>query len=273
VAFVESYLDSGLAVITMIQSENGNLLNKESLEELSGAFDSFIKNPDVRAVLLRSNGKTFCLGMDLESVGKAKEVKTIGKIAAGLYKNLLLKISKSSKPIMALINGDVKAGGVGLAAACDIIISSENSTFELSEVFLGLIPANVLPFILSRRISPQKTRYLILTSKKLTAQEAKEVHLVDEVFPEETLEKELNAITKTIFRAAPHALAEAKNFTQSIILKNVDEACAMAEDKFIELLSRPDVRKGIADFNEGGLPSWFSKFRPKKLLIKGGPRE
>ena len=272
-AFVETYLDSGLAVVTMTQSQNGNRLNKESLEELSQALDSCVENSHVKAILLRSNGKTFCLGMDLESFQKAGKDKTNIKKQVELYKDMLLKIYKAPKPVIALINGDVKAGGLGLVAACDTVISSENSTFELSEVLLGIIPANVLPFLLLRGISLQKARYLILAAKKLSAIEAKENHLVDEVFPEERLEKELKAIIKNIFRAAPHALAETKNFTRSISLKDVDEAGDMAVKKLMELINKPEVIKAITDFNEGELPIWFSKFRPKQPLVKGGHRE
>lgn len=272
-AFVETHLDSGLAVITMTQSKKGNRLNKESLKGLSDALDSAIDNSDAKSILLRSDGTTFCLGLDLESFQMARRNKKNIKISVELYKNILLKIYKASKPVIALINGDVKAGGLGLVAACDIVISSEKSTFELSEVLLGIIPANVLPFLLLRGISLQKARYLILTAKKLSAIEAKENHLVDEVIPEERLEKELNVIIKTIFRAAPHALAETKNFTRSISLKDIDEAGDMAVKKLMELINRPEVTKAITDFNEGELPLWFSKFRPKHPLVKGGQRE
>ena len=272
-AFVKTHLDSGLAVITMIQSKKGNHLNKENLKELSHALDSCINSSDAKAILLRSSGRIFCLGMDLESVQKAKREKRNIEISVELYKDMLLKIYKAPKPVIALINGDVKAGGLGLVAACDIVISSEKSTFELSEVLLGIIPANVLPFMLLRGISLQKARYLILTAKKFSAFEAKEIHLVDEIIPEKRLEKELMAIIKTILRAAPHALAETKNFSRSILYKDVDEAGDLAVKKIMELIDRPEVIKGISDFNEGELPVWFSKFRPKKRLVKGGQRE
>lgn len=272
-AFVDTYLDSGLAVITMTQSKHGNRLNKETLEELSLAFESCINNSEVKAILLRSNGRVFCLGMDLESFQKAKRDKKNLEISVQLFKDLLLTIYKAPKPVIALINGAAKAGGMGLVAVCDIVISSEKSTFEFSEVLLGIIPANVLPFLLLRRISVQKAKYLIMTAKKLSAIEAKENHLVDEVIPEERLEKELNTILKTVLRAAPQALAETKNFTHSILHKNVEEAGDMAVKKLLELISRPEVIKGISDFNEGGLPRWFSKFRPKRSLAKGGPHE
>ena len=153
-ALVRTHIDSKLAVITMQDSKTGNRLNKASLEEFSQSFHSMIQNPDTRAILLRSNGPQFCYGMDLDYLQSIQKDIQEGEIAVELFTGLLSKIHKSPKPIIALINGDVKAGGIGLVAACDIVIASTQSTFELSEVFFGLIPANVLPF-LSLRVSLQ----------------------------------------------------------------------------------------------------------------------
>lgn len=267
-AFVETHVDSGLGVITMIDSENGNRLNEETLQELSQAFNSLIKKDDVQVLLLRSDGNPFCLGMDINYLLDVEGNPEIIKVAVELYSDLLLKIYKAPKPVISLINGDVKAGGVGLAAACDIIFASEKSTFQLSEVLLGLLPANVLPFLLSLRLSPQKARYLVLTAKKLTAGEAKMLNLVDEVYPEERLEKETRSVIRTLFRAAPDALTEAKRFTESILYKDIDMACNMAKAKLLELISKTEVMEAISSFNQGEVPTWFTKFRPKKPIVK-----
>lgn len=266
-ALVRTHIDSNLAVITMQDSKTGNRLNKASLEELSQSFHSSIQNPETRAVLLRSNGPQFCYGMDLDYLQSIQKDIHEGEIAVELFTELLSKIHKSPKPIIALINGDAKAGGIGLVAACDIVIASEQSTFELSEVFFGLIPANVLPF-LSLRLSLQKAKYLVLTAKKLSAQEAKSLNLVDEVFEEDSLEKEVKAIIKSIFRASPKALAEAKRFTQEIFHKTMDEACDLAKVKLLDLISEAEVLDGIKAFHAGELPIWFGKFKPEKPILK-----
>ncbi len=265
--FVESYVDSGLAVLTMTDSAGGNRLNTESLSSLSSAFNNALMDDGVRVILLRSNGKNFCLGMDLVFLQNVDGDRTVGEETVGMYVDLLLKIYEAPKPVIALVNGDVKAGGMGLVGACDIIVASEHSTFELSEVLLGLIPANVLPFVFALRIKPQKARYLIMTAKRLTASEAKSEGLVDEVYPIEELEKQLKSLIKGLFRAAPHAVAETKHFTQAILSKNMDEASNLAKDKILEMIGMPEVREGIAAFNEGGIPPWFGKFKPEKPLV------
>ncbi|MBU1077309.1 MAG: enoyl-CoA hydratase/isomerase family protein [Spirochaetes bacterium] len=266
-AVIDTYLDSHLAVITLKNSVNGNVLNRESLKDLIKAVSSGVKEKEARALLLRSDGSNFCLGMDLAMLQSIDTENDDARKTVSSYVELLTLIYTSPKPVICLINGAVKAGGVGLACVCDIIVASERSTFELSEVFFGLIPANVLPFIYSLRIPPQKARYLILTAKRLNAEEAKELHLVDEVFEEEGLEKGLKGIIKNIFRASPKAMAEAKKFTGALYHKNVKDGSDLARDKLLEMIADPKVKEGIRAFNEGSFPEWFEKFKPEKPLL------
>ena len=266
-SIIEYYVDSGLAVITMADSDNGNRLNPASLNGLMSALNKAENDDNVRAILLRSNGRNFCLGMDLVFLQNSDGEENVGKNTVVLYTEILLKMYRMPKPVISLIKGSVKAGGTGLAAASDIIIASDDSTFELSEVLLGLIPANVLPFLFSLRMSPQKARYLVLTAKNIGADEAKSYGLVDEVFPQDKLEKGLKSIIRTIFRAAPHALAETKKFTCDIYNKNIDDACSMAKSTLFELIAKDEVIAGISAFNEGDVPKWFDKCRPEKPLV------
>lgn len=266
-AYVEYYVESGLAVITLSDSENGNKLNDGSLNELHKFVNNAIADKDVRVILIRSNGENYCLGMDLVFLQQKGKDKQLAENTINLYGDLLLNIFNSPKPVISLINGNVKAGGIGLVAACDIIIASEKSSFELSEVLFGLIPANVLPFIFSMRLTPQKARYIILTAKKLKADEAKSIGMVDEVFSEDKLEKGTKGILKTLFRSSPKAIARTKEFTSSILSKSFKEACDMARKELIELISDNDVIDAVKAFNEGDMPPWFDKARLKKPLV------
>jgi len=264
---IERYTDNGVAIITLSNSDNGNRLNSNSLKELNDSIDSSLENKDARVVVLRSNGKNFCLGMDLDFlVSSGKDIKLREK-TLDLYVNLLKKIYTCEKPVIALVNGDVKAGGVGLVAACDIVIASEISTFELSEVLFGIIPANVLPFILSLRISPQKARYLVITAKKIDAIEAKNINLVDEVFSIAEIEKGLKGILKTIFRASPDAIKETKKITYSILNMSIDDACEQTKKTLLEIINKPEVLSNIKSFMDGELPSWFKKIKLEKNIV------
>ncbi|OHD57421.1 MAG: hypothetical protein A2Y33_08020 [Spirochaetes bacterium GWF1_51_8] len=265
---VEFLADNGLGIITLADSANGNRLNHETLAELSHAFNAAIMHDEIRVILLRSNGKNFSLGMDLQFLLDARGDTTLAEEAVGLYTDLLLKIFEAPKPVVALVYGDIKAGGTGLVSACDIVIASDDTTVELSEALLGLIPANVLPFLFSLRISPQKARYLIMTAKRLNALDAQSIGIIDEVYPMDELEKGAKALIKSLFRTAPSAVAVTKHFTRELLSKTIDESCNHAKKTLIELISRDDVLEGIKAFSEGSTPPWFGKAKFSNPLVR-----
>jgi len=271
-AFVEMTFDNGLAILTLMDSSKGNRLNGKRLEEIFEAFAQAEQTKDASAILLRSNGKTFCIGMDLDSLVEEDSDLSSRKHAVSLYHRLLLSFWRSPLPVVCCVQGEVKAGGVGLVAASDIAIASSEAAFELSEVLFGLIPANVLPF-LALRLSLQKAKYMALTARKLTAEEAKNLNLVDEVYPPDSLEKNLRSVVKRLFRASPRALKELKDYTSkmaSLALKNVGSD---AQDRLIRLMQDPGTIRGIKALQEGGLPAWFSRSRPEKPLLWGENNE
>jgi methylglutaconyl-CoA hydratase len=176
-------------------------------------------------------------------------------------------VHEAPKPVIAAVRGSVKAGGVGLVSACDVVVAAEESSFELGEAFFGIIPANVLPFLLGLRIPLQKVRYLVLTARSLSGREAAGIGLVDEVYPAAELERGLRELLKRIWRTSPAAAAEAKSFTRSLLGMDLETAKARAREKLAELLGREEVVAAIAAFVEGSVPPWFGKWRPSAPLI------
>ena len=170
--------------------------------------------------------------------------------------------------MVCLVDGEVKAGGVGLAVACDIIVATERATFELGEVIFGLIPANVLP-LLTLRVSPQKARSLVLSSRRISAREALHLDLVDDVVPPVDAEGKVREIFKRLLCSSPHALAAAKEFTAELIGATPAEASALARQRLVELMHDPRTLDGVRAFQEGHTPSWFSRFRPSRPLALG----
>jgi enoyl-CoA hydratase/carnithine racemase len=265
--------DSGLALITLADSASGNTLTPRSLTALVRALTGAMNDNSVRVILLRSDGPAFCAGMSLSDVQNAQAVqrdRRESENTISLYCDCLLTIYTAPKPVVCCITGDVKAGGVGLAGACDIVIASPGATFQLSEIFLGMIPANVIPFLFSLRLTPQTVRYLVLTGKKLTALDALRIQLVNEVFPTETLERDLKTLMQGLFRASPAAMARAKQFTGMLVGEKMAPSIELAKKSFLEMLQDPEITGAISDFNNGLAPSWFSRFSPQKpLLCKG----
>jgi enoyl-CoA hydratase/carnithine racemase len=259
---VTSHLDDGLAVITLADGDAGNRLDRPTLERLHRHLKERIEEPDSRVLLLRSRGERFCLGMDLGQINPEEGTGDEAAAAVRLYSDCLAAIALSPKPVAVLVEGEVRGGGMGLVAAGDVTIASRAADFEFSEVLFGLIPANVLPFLLIQRLSPRTAGRLILTARRLTAEEALAVGLVDEVFSPEELEKGARGVIGRFFRASPRALAEAKRFLREILYRDMEDACARANRELLDLASSAEVRDVARAFLSGGLPEWSRRFRP-----------
>lgn len=268
---VSSTKEGALGILTMSDGTGANRLDGAFLSQLKGQLDSLLDDSSVKAILLRSAEEAFCLGMNLELLKESlkqpgQEEATRADSVAG-YGRLLERIALGPKPVIALVEGAVKAGGMGLVAACDIVLAdSEGSSFELSEVLFGLIPANVLPFLMKQRISPQQARYLVLSAKRLDAGLAKDLGIVDEVYAPEYLERGLRDLVKNIMRAEPGALAASKSFIAANLDMPFKDFRRAAEAELLSLMKRPEVEAGLAAFAEGRSPDWFERFKPSRPL-------
>jgi enoyl-CoA hydratase/carnithine racemase len=268
VAPIEQHVDCHLAVITLNDGEHGNLLGPEGLESLAAALDQSRRDADVRAILLRSNGPSFCLGMDLARWAANPSPAAAAEAEKGiaLYAGVLANIFSAPLPVICLVEGEVKAGGVGLVCACDIVVAGDQAAFELGEVIFGLIPANVLPYMLSLRMPPQKARYLVMSSRRLSAAEALTVNLVDEVVPAADAGGRVREICARLLRSAPRALAAAKEFTAELIGLTPEEGAALARGRLVSMMRDPATVEGVTAFQEGNVPAWFTRFRPRQPL-------
>jgi len=275
--------DSGLALITLAASASGNRINAAALRALGDALtraessaenlaDGSESQNRIRFVIIRSNGRVFCHGMDFSFFLENEGGGAAAEEAVHAYSELLARMRSFPKLIIALIDGEVKAGGVGIVAAADIVLASARSTFQLSEVFLGLLPANVLPF-LAERVGANRAAYLALSARTCTAAEARSQGLVDEVFADDTLEKEARAYIRTLLRADPYALARGKRFAREIRTASLGEARALAERTLLEMAARSEVRDAISAFEEGGLPSWSARLKLAENLWIGEENE
>ena len=261
--------DSHVSLITLNAPDNGNRLNSEILRSLMSAFTAGRNHADTRIILLRSRGPAFCLGMDLsgwddESGGPAQAEEAIR-----LYSTLLWDMFTCPKPVLCLVNGQVKAGGMGLVCASDIVLATRSSTFEMGEVLFGLIPANVLPYLIGLRVPIQKARYLILTAKRLEAEEAHRLGLVDEVFETGKLEKGVRLIIRQLLRASPEALAETKDFTRALLEETISRKRERAREKIFDLMCHPRFPRAVAAFEAGELPEWSLRYRPETAVNEG----
>ena len=208
----------------------------------------------------------------LSGAGAASEGGRLGEAGTGFrggveaYAGLLEAVHGAPKTVVGLVEGPVKAGGVGLAAACDIVIAAESADFELSELYLGLIPANVMPYILCTRMPMKRAAYLVQSAACIDAKTAAVWGLADEVHPQETMEKALRSLGRRLMRISPEAAARQKAFARVLRGLPAEQMGPAAVEALVDTAADPRILEAVRAFSEGELPEWFERFRPEGPL-------
>lgn len=236
--------------LTINRPEHQNSINYALLEELHKALDDIEKKSPCRIVILKGNVEFFCSGMDLKNValGGPEMIKAWTK----LYMQTLKRFVTSSKIIVSHIQGKVLAGGVGLVAASDWVIATEEAHFKLTESFWGLIPAMVAPYLI-RRIGFQHAYAMALTAKSISASNARNIGLVDELTP--YLDDASQELLKRLEKNTTEATKNIKEYFRKMwIINDVVEEEAINETTM--RLQNPKVQETIRNFVEHGILPW-----------------
>ena len=247
-----------LLTIKLNRPEVHNAMNDVMIAELTEAFQSIAKKEDVRAVVLRGNGKSFCAGADLNYMksiagfGFDENVKD-GKKLAALFK----AIYDCPVPTIAVIHGAAFGGANGLLAACDIVIAEENTTFAFSEVKLGIAPATIAPFVI-KRIGEFGAKELMMTGKRFKGPEAEKWHLVHHSVKEDLLEETLQKTIKQLMSSAPEAVKETKELIGKVIEAGTisDKLVNFTARKIAELRASEEGQEGMTAFLKKRKPNW-----------------
>lgn len=261
--------DSGLAIVTLRRGEKGNTLSPESIDLINSYIDSAYRDDSIRALLIRSSGGAFCSGMDLTSLVRSLPVDTeLLRSAIASFAKLLGKIQYGPKPVIAAVTGDLLAGGVGLAGACDIVHALDSVQVQLGELVFGLIPANIMPTLVGRRMSEGDFRRLALTASRIGADEAARIGLFDSVSPDRKgVEVSVKATLKQFFRMHPGALRRMKSLLAAQKRNGGPSIVAAAESALTDLASDPATLDSIKAIDEGASPPWFARFRPEGSIL------
>lgn len=252
-------IKSFVAKITLNNPENGNAVNDDNLLLMLDFLKESISSKEVRLIVIQGRDQIFCRGMDFKNLLK-NYTNGIKADFSTPYKDVVMTIRNSPKPVIAKIDGDVLAGGMGIALACDIILASKRSIFGLSEVLFGIIPAYVFPFLLER-VSYKKARFLVLSSKRLNATDAFDVGIVDEISEDDKIEKLLKDYIKRILYSSPEALALTKRYSDELTNNQFDKQIDFAQKQLTELLNDDKNILAIKSFLEGEKPEWAVSYK------------
>src|SRR3990167_6522484 len=213
---------NAVAIVWMNRPEVRNAFNETMIAELTAAFTALDQDTAVRAVVLAGHGSAFCAGADLNWMKKMAgfSFEENQRDAMGLA-GMLHALHALSKPTVARVHGPAFAGGIGLLAACDIAVASQDAEFCLSEVKLGLTPATISPYVLAAMGERAAQRYF-LTAERFSAAEAYRIGLVQELTPPEDLNARINEILGHLVTAGPASLAATKQLIRAVARRPLD---------------------------------------------------
>lgn len=254
---LELHLDGPVARIWLNRPEMRNAIDDVFIRELGEAFTQAQAADGVRAVVLGGRGPAFCAGANLNWMKRAASFTPEQNLqdAAGLPR-MLRTLADSRLPVIARIQGDVYAGGMGLVSVCDVAISADSAHYCLSEVKIGLIPATISPYVI-RAMGARAAQRYFLTAERFTAAEAHRVGLVHEVVPADALDAKVDEVLKNILAAAPGAVAESKRLLRDVTGQPIDdELAAETVRRIAALRASEEGQEGLRAFLEKRKPAW-----------------
>ncbi len=232
----------GLATVTLDSPANRNALSAALVSELGAALDAAADDPDVRAVVLRSSDRVFCSGADLsEAEAGGMERGAHGMVA------LLRRVLTLPVPVVAEVAGPVRAGGIGLVAACDIAIAADAATFAFSEVRLGLAPA-VISLTVLARLSPRAASRTFLSGETFDGAAAAAMGLVTEVVAARDLEAAVSSACAALAASPAQGLRETKRLLTRDLLEVLDRRGAEMATLSAELFASEPAREAMRAF-------------------------
>lgn len=249
--------EGGVARIALNRPERNNAFDEELIATLARAFDSVAQASDISIVVVQGEGKSFCAGADIHWMKKAAGYTRDENVRdAQPLARMLAALDRMPQTTIARVQGPVYGGGVGLVAACDIAIATDEASFCLSEVKLGLVPAVISPYVV-RAMGERQARRYFQTAEVFAAPEAARIGLVHDVVAADGVEARIAAVIKQLRTGAPAARAAAKALVTTVAGRPIDEAVLLETAQLIaEMRARPEAREGLSAFLEKRKPTW-----------------
>jgi enoyl-CoA hydratase len=249
---VEYSVDGHVARLTLNSPHNRNALSTALVDQLHQGLRDATADVAVRAVLLGHQGNTFCAGADLSEASGGDPVE-IAVLRARELTALLRAIVAAPLPVIAVVDGHVRAGGLGIVGACDIAVAGQHSTFALTEARIGVAPAIISLTLLPRLTARSAGRYF-LTGETFNAAEAERIGLVS--IAADDVAATVEAITADLGRGSPQGLAASKALMTASILGDFDQRAEDLSSESARLFSSDEAREGMLAFLQKRPPQW-----------------
>jgi len=246
--------------LVLNRPDQRNAMTRKLGEEMSAVLSEIGSDRSIRALVVRGNGKVFCAGGDIKGFSRIFQEKNLPEKEITEenrgFGTLLEQLNTLPQTVIMMVHGAAMGGGMGLVACADVAISTADAKFSLTETSIGLIPAQIAPFIVDR-IGVALSRRLMLTGSMIDGEEAARIGYVDYVEANETAaEYRLQQVLAQINRCAPTANAH----TKAIILHRRDNSLSstldLAADLFGAVMQSEEGREGVGSFVEKRKPLW-----------------
>ncbi len=248
-----------VAEVWLNRPEVRNAFNAEVIAELTAAFTTLGAEPDLRAIVLGGHGKAFCAGADLgwmrEMAGYDWEQN---RADAQALADMLWAVYRCPVPVVGRIHGDCYAGGVGLAAVCDVLVAAEGINFCLSEARLGLLPGTIGPYVV-RAMGEQAARRYFVTAERFSSQQAHRIGFVHELCAAEALDATVGEIVAALVANGPMAVRACKLLVQDVA--GVPLTPALREEtarRIADIRASAEGKEGVQSFLHKRPPSWLA---------------
>ena len=258
-AVVLSEVDErGVATVRLNRPDVHNAYDDRVIDALSETIEVLAEDPRVRLLVLRANGKHFQAGADLAFLRRAASFEVEQNVEFSMRTTKAMRaLNAFARPTLALVHGACYGGGVGLVAACDIAVASASSSFALTEVRWGVIPAPIIPQLCAA-IGVRGVRRYAITGEQFDAREACRLGLIHEVCAEGGLDAAAAPIIDAVLLGAPEAIAESK----VLVLEHAGLAITDQTVRKLALQAAirrasPEAREGLTSFLEKRKPSWY----------------
>jgi methylglutaconyl-CoA hydratase len=251
----------GVLHVRLNRPEVRNAFNETVIEELSKVFSTDAVAPEVRMIVLRGEGSVFCAGGDLNWMKKSVDLDYDANLKdTTRLTQMFSTMNECPKPLIGVIHGAAIGGGVGLVSVCDIAIASQETQFSLSEVRLGIVPACIGPFVISK-IGGSQARGLFISAERFSATRAREIGLVHEVVPTVAdLDLALERVLGNMLQCSPNAMSVAKRVVLDLSWperrKKLPDCYDYVSRTLAELRVSPEGQEGLKAFLEKRKPSW-----------------
>ena len=241
-------LDKGVVTITLNRPDNRNALSIELMNSLGDNFEKAMAADEARVIVLTNSGSTFCAGANLKGESGA-EASRWGLV--DIFKMML----RGPKPVIGRIAGHCMGGGVGLAAACDISVASEDANFGFTEVRIGVAPA-IISVVTLPKMNRADALELFLSGERINAKRAKRVGLINDTVDADDLDAAVSQVVLKLVAGGPKALAAAKRLVYTIPSMDVDEAFDQMAKLSAELFASEEAAEGMRAFRDRETPDW-----------------